>query len=103
MEPSAAPAATSDEPGALAILVTAGTTPLSRAGGIKLWCSTPRRTSHTARRSSAAVTTSFPFSSAYTGHASGDAITPNARACSYRRYAFTMAPRGRDAPVPRVA
>ena len=30
------------------------------------------------------------MSSAYTGHASGDAITPNARACSYRKYAFTM-------------
>mmetsp|Transcript_16803 Transcript_16803/g.41272 ORF Transcript_16803/g.41272 Transcript_16803/m.41272 type:complete len:309 (-) Transcript_16803:97-1023(-) len=81
MEPSKAPAATRSLPSARAMRVTAGTTPLSRCGGTRLLASTPRRTSHTLRRSSAAVTRCRPLSS-YTGEASGDATTPNARACS---------------------
>ena len=81
MVPSAWPAATRSLPSARAMRVTAGSAPDSRGGGRRLLASTPRRTSHTARRSSAAVTRCLPVSS-YTGGASGEATTPKARACS---------------------
>mmetsp|Transcript_31532 Transcript_31532/g.79172 ORF Transcript_31532/g.79172 Transcript_31532/m.79172 type:complete len:340 (+) Transcript_31532:2046-3065(+) len=56
IDPSDAPAATRSVPSARAMRVTAGVAPPSRGGGTRLRASTPRRTSHTASRSRAAVT-----------------------------------------------
>ena len=81
IDPSLAPAATTSLPGARAMRVTAGSAPLSRGGGTSELARMPRRTSHTARRSSAAQTRFLPPAS-YTGAQSGDATTPNERACS---------------------